>query len=118
MSKLIILWGVILCGCVCVPQSLMAASLDWEAGRESIEMEMTARQISSFPGKPVPDNVLIAQSSPETAFVMTSLLHTDTVKITATPFPIFALPESGTLILLGLGLAGLASLIRKKKPPS
>jgi hypothetical protein len=116
MSKTIFLWGVIVCGCVCLPQPVYAASLEWEVGRESIEFAMTARLISSAPAILLPDDLMMAQGSLETDFMTMSLFQTEARKIAETQVPVLALPESGTLILLGLGLAGLASLIRKKKP--
>jgi hypothetical protein len=115
MTKTILLWGGILSGCVFAPQPLYGASVEWETGREYIKCEMTAHQISSFPTMHLPDDLLVAQRTLETVSVTTSPFQTAARKITKTPGPILAMPESGTLILLGLGLAGLASLIRKKK---
>ncbi len=116
MSKTIVLWGMILCGCVSLPQSLCAESLEWEAGREYIEFGTTAHLVSSPLEMQFLGDLLMAQGSPEIVFVTTNRFQTDAMKITETHVPVLTLPESGTLILLGLGLAGLASLIRKKKP--
>ncbi len=118
MSKTIVMWGVILCGCVCGPQTLQASSLEWEDGCQQIQLE--AQTMLAFaPTRPqFFDDLLLVQSSPETVVVTTHRFQLEALKITEANVSVLTLPESGTLLLLGLGLAGLASLMRKKKGSS
>ena len=114
MSKTIVMWGVIVCVCVCTPQALQALPLEWEEGCQQIQLEAQTRLAFVLTGRPFLDDLWLVQRSPETALVTPP----QALKITQANIPILALPESGTLLLLGLGLAGLASLMRKKKGSS
>ncbi|HEX4946332.1 MAG TPA: PEP-CTERM sorting domain-containing protein [Blastocatellia bacterium] len=115
MLRTIVVWGVIVAGSVCGSQPLQASSLDW---RESyVQMQLNAQAALLFDTSALP-GILGERSSqrPVRLSVITS------PPLTAEPLtgaedqvPVWTLPESGTLILLGLGLAGIASLMRKKK---
>ena len=107
MSKTIVIWGVILCGCVCAPLPSRASSLEWEALNQQIQLATPAR-LSLAPLEPQFLNDLPAPSSSRIV-VTANRFPSEALKITQTNVPVLALPESGTLILLGLGLAGLAS---------
>lgn len=114
MSKTIVIWGVILCVCVCAPLPSRASSLEWGALNQQIQLATQAR-LSFAPLEPQFLNDLPAQNSSGMVVVIANRFPSEALKITQTNVLVLALPESGTLILLGLGLAGLASLIRKKK---
>lgn len=117
MLRRIIIWGILLGGCVYAPNSSDATPLGWQSGLQEIQAEAQSIQNS------VLFDVMSRHESPAEhiatqVVVPITASHVKTTAITQVPIPILALPESGTLILLGIGLAGIASLIRRKKDSS
>lgn len=103
---------------MCAPHSLQAASLEWQAGYQQAQWEARAVLVLASPGQPLLGDLLFAQPSSGRVRVATAPIQLETRTMMEAEVPVLALPESGTLILLGIGLAGLASLIRRKKPSS
>ena len=99
-------------GCVCAPRSLGAAPLKWQDGFQQMQAETQAVGGAAALGGSSLSERMATHIAAEQAIVTTNAFQVD---LAQTPIPVLALPESGTLILLGIGLAGLASLIRRKK---
>ncbi len=118
MLRSIVMWSVLLGGCVCAPRSLQAASLEWRVGYQQAQWEARAMLVLASPGQPWLGDLLTAQPSAGRVIVATDPFQLETRTMMDAQVPVLALPESGTLILLGIGLAGLASLMRRKKPSS
>lgn len=113
MSRTIVLWGVILCGCVCGPQPLQASSLEWEDGCQPLHLEGRVGLSAAPSEPPLLADLWSVPRRAQPVVTTTHRLQWETLKIAQTQVPVLALPESGTLILLGLGLAGLAALMRR-----
>ena len=104
-------------GCVYAPNSLGATPLGWQAGLQEIQAEAQAIQNSAlFDARSRHESS--AEHIAAQVIVPAVAFHAEATAITQAPVPLLALPESGTLILLGIGLAGIASLIRRKKDSS
>lgn len=98
-----------------MPRSLYAASLEWQEGCQQIQGNAQALLVFATAGQPMLSALGTAQPAEGRFIVTTNPFPVDTLKTAQMQVPVLALPESGTLIFLGIGLAGLASLIRRKK---
>jgi hypothetical protein len=97
---------------------LGATPLEWQDGLQQIQAEAQFVKHSAWVVASSRSESLVLQIAAEKSIVTTNTFQVEATGLTPVPVPILALPESGTLILLGIGLAGIASLIRRKKDSS
>lgn len=103
-------WGWVIVICIGLPVSLQAVPLDWRVALDEMQND-------SHSGFTITPNKQVIDASVEMREIGKQGISTTAVgprKSMAAGLPTLALPESGALLLLGLGLAGLASILRRK----
>jgi hypothetical protein len=118
MSKTIVRWGIVLLLCVGGQIVVQAAPLGWEEAFRQIHLEAQPLLALAPTETPQIIGLLNAAGADQKAGVSAAGLKLVASPIHAAEVPVLALPESGTLLLLGLGLASVAALMRKKKSSS
>jgi hypothetical protein len=114
MSKTIVGWGTVFLICVWGQIVVRAAPLGWEEAFRQIHFE--SQPLLAFaPTESRPIVGLRQATGPdEKGGISATGLTLVASQLHGADVPVLALPESGTLILLGLGLASIAALMRKK----